>query len=379
VHGAHRRPVRYGVPIAIPDSLRPADGRFGSGPSKIRTEALDALAATGSTFLGTSHRQAGVRDQVARLRRGLADFFALPDGYEIVIANGGATAFWDVATFSLIADRAQFATFGEFGSKFADSAAAAPFLGEPTVRSAPAGSAAFLVAEDGIDTYATPQNETSTGVAVPINRIDGGLMLVDGTSGAGGLDIDLTATDVYYFAPQKAFASDGGLWTATLSPAAIERAKEIKSSGRYIPAFLDLVTAIDNARLEQTYNTPALATIFLMAEQTDWMNAHGGLSWATKRSADSASILYGWAERSPVATPFVADGALRSNVVGTIDFPPEVSADAIASALRANGIVDVESYRRLKRNQLRIAMYPAIDPADVEALTTCIDYVIERL
>ncbi|HEY1488959.1 MAG TPA: phosphoserine transaminase [Micromonosporaceae bacterium] len=365
--------------MEIPDSLKPADGRFGSGPSKIRTEALDALAATGTTFLGTSHRQAGVRDQVARLRRGVADFFSLPDGYEIIIANGGASAFWDVATFSLIEDRAQFATFGEFGSKFADGAAAAPFLGEPTVHSAPAGSAAFLVAEDGIDAYATPQNETSTGVAVPISRIDGGLMLVDGTSGAGGLDIDLTATDAYYFAPQKAFASDGGLWIAALSPAAIERANVIKSSGRYIPTFLDLVTAIDNARLEQTNNTPALATIFLMAEQTDWMNAHGGLSWATKRTADSASILYGWAERSEVATPFVTDPALRSNVVGTIDFAADVSADAVAATLRANGIVDVESYRRLKRNQLRIAMYPAIDPADIEALTTCIDYVIERL
>jgi phosphoserine aminotransferase len=367
------------VAITIPEALKPADGRFGSGPSKIRTEALDSLAATGSSFLGTSHRQATVRDQVARLRTGLADFFALPDGYEIVIANGGATAFWDVATFSLILDRAQFATFGEFGAKFAEGVADAPFLGTPTVHSAPAGSAAHLVAEDGIDTYATPHNETSTGVSVPVKRIDGALMLHDGTSGAGGLDVDLNQTDVYYFAPQKAFASDGGLWMAAMSPAAIERAATIKASGRYIPAFLDLMTTIDNARLEQTYNTPALATIFLAAEQTDWMNAHGGLSWAAKRCADSAAILYGWAEKSPVATPFVTDESIRSNVIGTIDFPADVSADAIAKVLRANGIVDTESYRRLKRNQLRIAMYPAIDPADIEALTTCIDYVIERL
>jgi phosphoserine aminotransferase len=370
---------RYSVAITIPDSLKPADGRFGSGPSKIRTEALDALAATGSSFLGTSHRQAGVRDQVARLRRGLADFFPLPAGYEIVIGNGGATAFWDVATFSLIADRAQFASFGEFGAKFAEGVAAAPFLGTPTVHSAPAGSAAYLVAEDGIDTYATTHNETSTGVAVPVSRIPGALMLHDGTSGAGGLDIDLNDTDVYYFAPQKAFASDGGLWIAAMSPAAIDRATSIRASGRYIPPFLDLVTAIDNARLEQTYNTPALATIFLMAEQIDWMNANGGLRWATKRTAESAAILYDWAAASPVATPFVTEPAIRSNVVGTIDFPAEVSADAIAKALRANGIVDVESYRRLKRNQLRVAMYPAIDPADIEALTTCVDYVIERL
>jgi phosphoserine aminotransferase len=365
--------------IPIPDSIKPADGRFGSGPSKIRTEALDALAATGSTFLGTSHRQAGVRDQVARLRRGLSDFFPLPDGYEIVLGNGGSTAFWDVAIFSLINDRAQFATFGEFGAKFAESATAAPFLGRPTVHTAPAGSAAFLQADAGIDTYATPQNETSTGVAVPISRVGDGLMLVDGTSGAGGLDIDLTETDAYYFAPQKAFASDGGLWLAAMSPAALERARTIKASGRFIPPFLDLVTAIDNARLEQTYNTPALATVFLMAEQVDWMNELGGLAWATQRTADSASILYGWAEKSDVVTPFVTESRLRSHVVGTIDFRDDVSADAVAAALRANGIVDVESYRRLKRNQLRIAMYPAIDPADIEARTTCIDYVVERL
>ncbi|HEY2791387.1 MAG TPA: phosphoserine transaminase [Micromonosporaceae bacterium] len=365
--------------IQIPDSIKPADGRFGSGPSKIRTEALDALAATGSTFLGTSHRQARVRDQVARLRNGLSEFFPLPDGYEIVLGIGGATAFWDVAVFGLISDRAQFATFGEFGAKFAESAAAAPFLGRPTMHSAPAGGAAFLSAEDGIDTYATPHNETSTGVAVPIERVGDGLMLVDGTSGAGGLDIDLTSTDVYYFAPQKAFASDGGLWIAAMSPAAIDRATAIKASGRYIPPFLDLVTAIDNARLEQTYNTPALATVFLMAEQVDWMNARGGLAWATQRTADSAAILYGWAEKSEVVTPFVAEPRLRSHVVGTIDFRDDVSADSVAATLRANGIVDVESYRRLKRNQLRIAMYPAIDPADLEALTTCIDYVVERL
>ncbi|MFY1705634.1 phosphoserine transaminase [Micromonospora sp. WMMA1923] len=369
--------------IRIPDEIKPADGRFGCGPSKIRPAAVSALADAATGFLGTSHRQKTVRDQVARLRRGIAEFYSLPEGYEVVIGNGGTTAFWEVATFGLIRDRAQFASFGEFGAKFAKSVSQAPFLGEPTVRKSQPGSAPALQAEAGVDAYALPQNETSTGVAVPINRVvgadEGSLLLVDATSAAGGLAVDVAETDVYYFAPQKCFASDGGLWLALMSPAALARATEIKASGRYIPAFLDLVTAIDNSRLEQTYNTPALATIFLAAEQTDWMNSQGGLAWAAKRTAESAGIVYGWAERSAVATPFVTDPALRSNVVATIDFADGVDATAIAKALRANGIVDTEPYRKLGRNQLRIALYPAVEPADVEALTASIDYVVERL
>jgi phosphoserine aminotransferase len=368
--------------IRIPDELRPADGRFGCGPSKVRPEAVEALARTGTGYVGTSHRQRTVRDQVARLRAGLAEFFQLPEGYEVVLSNGGTTAFWEVATFCLIRDRAQFASFGEFGAKFAKAAADAPFLGQPTVRRAEPGSAPALAPEAGVDAYCTPHNETSTGVAVPVRRVagdPGALTLHDATSAAGGLDVDVRESDVYYFAPQKCFASDGGLWIALLSPAALARAGEIKESGRYIPAFLDLVTAIENSRLQQTYNTPALATVFLAAEQTEWMLGQGGLAWAAKRTAESAGIVYGWAERSPVATPFVTDPALRSNVVATVDFAGEVDASAVAAALRANGIVDTEPYRKLGRNQLRIALFPAIEPADVEALTACLDYVIDRL
>jgi phosphoserine aminotransferase len=367
--------------IRIPDELKPADGRFGAGPSKVRPEAVEALAGVSRTLLGTSHRQKPVKDLVARLRRGIGELFGLPAGYEVVLGDGGSTAFWEAAVFGLIRDRAQFASFGEFGAKFAASAKAAPFLGEPTVLKAEPGTAAFLRAEDGVDAYCTPHNETSTGVAVPVKRVapDGALMLHDATSGAGGLDVDITESDVYFFAPQKCFGSDGGLWIALMSPAALARVDEIKGSGRYIPAFLDLATAVDNSRLEQTYNTPALATLFLAAEQVDWMLGGGGLGWTVKRSAESASILYGWAERSPVATPFVADPALRSNVIGTIDFAAPVDATVLAKVLRANGIVDTEPYRKLGRNQLRVAMFPTVDPADVEALTKSIDYVIERL
>ena len=370
-----------GTPITIPDSIKPTDGRFGSGPSKIRPEALAALAATGTSLLGTSHRQPTVKDMVGRLRRGLADFFGAPEGYEVIWGIGGATAFWDVASFGLIRECAQVASFGEFGNKFA-KAATAPHLRKPSVHEAPYGSAAFLSAEDGIDVYASPHNETSTGVAVPVRRIAAGsdaLTLYDGTSGAGGLEVDLRETDVYYFSPQKGFGSDAGLWFALMSPAAIDRAYRIKESIRWIPGFLDLVGAIENSRLEQTVNTPAIATIFLMAEQVDWMNEHGGLTWAAKRCASSAAILYDWAERTNVTTPFVTDPALRSNVVGTIDVDEGVRADAVAKILRANGIVDTESYRKLGRNQLRIAMFPAIEPSDVEALTNCIDYVLDRL
>jgi phosphoserine aminotransferase len=369
--------------ISIPADLKPRDGRFGSGPSKIRPAAVDALAARGASYLGTSHRQQPVRDEVGRLRRGLAEFFALPDGYEIVFGNGGSNAFWDVAAFCLIHDWAQLATFGEFGAKFVGEVKAAPFLAEPTVRTAPAGSAIGLVAEDGVDAYATVQNETSTGVAVAVTRVvgadQGALMLHDATSGAGGLMVDVRESDAYYFAPQKCFASDGGLWIALLSPAAIERTYQLKATGRYVPAFLDLAAAIENSRLDQMYNTQALATVFLAAEQTDWMNAQGGLAWAAKRTESSAAILYGWAEASPVATPFVTDTSLRSNVVGTIDFVDDVDAVALAATLRTNGILDTEPYRKLGRNQLRIAMYPAVEPADVEALTRCIDYLVARL
>jgi phosphoserine aminotransferase len=368
--------------IRIPDDLKPADGRFGAGPSKVRPAAVNALAGVATTYLGTSHRQKTVRDQVARLRRGLAEFFTLPEGYEVVLGNGGTTAFWEVATFGLIRDWAQLASFGEFGGKFVKAVADAPFLGEPSVRKAEPGTAPALAFEDGVDAYCTPHNETSTGVAVPVRRPDGvdesAVLLVDATSAAGGLEVDVRETDVYYFAPQKCFGSDGGLWIALMSPTALARAAEIKKSGRYIPAFLDLMTAIDNSRLEQTYNTPALATIFLAAEQTEWMLGQGGLSWATKRTAESASIVYGWAERSPVATPFVADPALRSNVVATIDFAESVDASAISKVLRANGIVDTEPYRKLGRNQLRVALFPAVEPSDVERLTASIDYVLER-
>ena len=369
--------------IRIPDAIKPVDGRFGSGPSKVRPEGVEALSAVSRTFMGTSHRQKTVKNEVARLRRGVADLFSAPPGYEVILSNGGTTAFWDAATFGLIRNRAQFASFGEFGAKFAAAAGAAPHLGPVTVRKATPGSAPALHAEDGVDAYCTPHNETSTGVAVPVRRVagadPGALMLHDATSAAGGLDVDLTETDVYYFAPQKCLGSDGGLWLAVMSPAALARIDEIKSSGRWTPAFLDLAIAVEQSRLEQTYNTPALATVFLAAEQVDWINAAGGLPFAAKRCAESASILYGWAERSPVTTPFVAEPGLRSNVVGTIDFVDGVDAAEIAKALRAGGIVDTEPYRKLGRNQLRVAMFPTIDPADIEALTACIDYVVERL
>ncbi len=370
--------------LEIPADLRPADGRFGAGPSKVQTRHLDALAATGAGLMGTSHRQAPVRDLVGRVRDGLAALFSLPDGYEVVLGNGGSTAFWDVATHGLIRERSQHLSFGEFTSKFAKAAAAAPWLGEPSVIAAEPGSRPVAVAEDGVDAYAWAHNETSTAVMAPVVRpagttSDQALVLIDATSGAGGLPVDLTETDVYYFAPQKCFASDGGLWLATFSPAALDRAAEIAAGGRHVPAFFDLPTAIDNSRKNQTYNTPAVATLFLMAEQLDWMNASGGLPGMVERTTASSQVLYGWAEKTSYTTPYVADPDHRSLVIGTIDFDDAVDADAVAAQLRANGIVDTEPYRKLGRNQLRIAMYPAVDPADVEALTACIDYVVERL
>jgi phosphoserine aminotransferase len=369
--------------LQIPADLKPADGRFGAGPSKIQPSHLDALAATGSSLMGTSHRQAPVRDVVARVREGLAELFPLPDGYEVVLGNGGATAFWDVATFGLIERRSQHLSFGEFTSKFVTAVTAAPWLDEPSVIKSEPGSRPEPVAEAGVDAYAWAHNETSTAVMAPVIRPEGSdegsLVLIDATSGAGGLPVDLTETDVYYFAPQKSFASDGGLFVATFSPTAIQRAERIAASGRHIPAFFDLKTAIDQSRLNQTYNTPAVATLFLMAEQLDWMNSEGGLKGMVERTTQSSETLYGWAEASSYAYPYVSDPAHRSLVIGTIDFQDDVDAARIAKVLRANGIVDTEPYRKLGRNQLRIAMYPAIDPSDVEALTGCIDWVVERL
>ncbi len=369
--------------ISIPADLKPADGRFGAGPSKIQTSHLDALAATGTSLMGTSHRQAPVRGLVRRVQEGLATFFDMPDGYEVVLGNGGATAFWDVATYALIRQKSQHLSFGEFSSKFAAAVGSAPWLDAPTVLSSEPGSRPEPTAEAGVDVYAWPHNETSTTVMAPVRRVagadDDALVLIDATSGGGGLPVDLTEVDVYYLAPQKSFASDGGLFVALMSPAAIERATSIKESGRHIPAFLDLVTAIDNSRLNQTYNTPSIATFILMAEQLDWMNANGSLAGMVERTTASSDALYGWAEKTSYTTPYVADPDHRSLVIGNIDFDDSIDAKALSSVLRANGIVDTEPYRKLGRNQLRIAMYPAIDPADVEALTACVDYVVERL
>lgn len=369
--------------IRIPADLLPGDGRFGAGPSKVREEQVTALASVWQSYLGTSHRQKTVKSQVGRLRTGLSSLFNLPEGYEVVLGNGGSTCFWDVAAFGLIRDRAQFLSFGEFGAKFASGVKKAPFLGEPTILKSEPGDAPAFAAEAGVDAYCSPHNETSTGVALTPKRVAGAdadaLMMIDATSGAGGLAVDANEFDVYYFAPQKNFGSDGGLWFALMSPAAIERAAEIKASERWIPDFLDLQTAIDNSRLDQTYNTPALATIYLMAEQVDWFNANGGLDWCAKRTAESSGEIYAWADKHALATPFVTDPAKRSKVVATIDFDDSVDATAIAKALRANGIVDTDPYRKLGRNQLRISVFPAVEPNDVRRLLGCIDFVIESL
>jgi phosphoserine aminotransferase len=369
--------------IVLPADLVPADGRFGSGPSKIRSEALAALAASGGSVLGTSHRQAPVKTLVRRVREGVAALLGAPEGYEVVLGNGGATAFWDIAAFGLVRDRAQHLAFGEFSAKFAAVTGAAPFLGTPTVVSATPGTLAAPSAEAGVDVYAWPHNETSTGVMAPVRRVPGAdddaLVLVDATSGAGGLPVDLAEADVYYFAPQKAFASDGGLWIAVLSPAALARVEEIAAGGRWVPDFFSLPTAIDNSRKDQTYNTPAVATLFLLAEQLDWMLGNGGLPWAVARTTDSSNRLYGWAERTAYAAPFVADPAARSLVVGTVDLDESVDAALVAKVLRANGVVDVEPYRKLGRNQLRVAMFPSVDPEDVSALLACIEHVVERI
>jgi len=366
----------------IPVELKPADGRFGCGPSKVRPEALERLAEQ-SQLMGTSHRQAPVRDLVGRIRSGLADLFSLPAGYEIALGNGGATAFWDAATAWLVRGRALHLAYGEFSQKFAKATAAAPFLADSIVVEAEPGDAPAPVSDEAADVIAWAHNETSTGVMVPVERPRGAgeaLVLIDATSGAGGLPVDVAEADAYYFAPQKAFGADGGLWLALLSPAAIARIEELDGSAdRWQPGFLSLQTALENSRKEQTYNTPALATLLLLADQIEWMLAGGGLGWCVERTSASSRHLYGWAEASDFATSFVADPAKRSLVVGTVDFDDAIDAAALAATLRANGIVDVEPYRKLGRNQLRIGMFPAVEPADVEALTACVDWVVENV
>jgi phosphoserine aminotransferase len=362
--------------------LKPADGRFGCGPSKVRPEAL-AKVAEAAAVMGTSHRQAPVKDLVGRIRAGLGELFSLPDGYEVALGNGGTTAFWEAATAWLVRDRALHLTYGEFSQKFAKATAAAPFLTDPIVVEAEPGDAPDPVADPGADVIAWAHNETSTGVMVevrrPVESADA-LVLVDGTSGAGGLPLDATEADAYYFAPQKAFGADGGLWLALLSPAAIERIGELdEAGGRWQPAFLSLQIALENSLKDQTYNTPAVATLLLLADQVEWMLSGGGLSWCVERTTESSGHLYGWAGRCDFASPFVADPAKRSLVVGTIDFDDTIDAAQVAATLRANGIVDVEPYRKLGRNQLRVGMFPAVDPSDVEALTACIDWIVENV
>ena len=367
--------------LTIPSTLLPADGRFGCGPSKVRPEQLAYLVGAGAALLGTSHRQAPVKDLVGRVQAGFADLFRMPDGYEVVLGNGGSTAFWDAAAFGLITRRSQNLSFGEFGAKFA-AAAGAPWLEAPDVRAAGAGSRSEVSPASGIDVYAWPHNETSTGVMAPVRRVAadaGALTVIDATSAAAGVDFDAGQADVYYFAPQKNFASDGGLWFALFSPAAIERVETIAASGRYIPEFLSLKNAIDNSRLHQTLNTPAIATLLLLENQVDWIIANGGLAWADARTAESSSVLYDWAERVDYTTPFVANPEHRSQVVVTIDFDDAVDAAAVAKTLRTNGVVDTEPYRKLGRNQLRVATFTAIEPDDVRALVSCIEYVVGNL
>ncbi len=367
--------------IKIPVDLLPADGRFGSGPTKVRQEAVDALAGRATDYMGTSHRQMTVRLMVAEMRNGIAELLRAPDGYEIVVGNGGSTGFWDCATFGLIENRSHHLSFGEFGGKFAKAISSAPHLEGPSILESEMGTHPPLEAVEGVDAYCYTHNETSTGVMLDPVRVDDpdALMVVDATSAAGGLMFDPNAVDVYYFAPQKALAADGGLWIAMMSPAAIERVERIAASGRWIPPSLDLKTAVDNSRKDQTYNTPALATVFLTAQTVNWFNDNGGLTFSAGRSNQSAETLYGWAEASPVASPFVQIEAQRSRVVATIDFDDSISADTIDEVMRANGIIDINGYRKLGRNQLRIGMFPAIDPSDTEALTHCLDYVIDAL
>jgi phosphoserine aminotransferase len=374
------------MPLQIPSSLLPSDGRFGAGPSKVRAAQVDALGSAGDPrrpVLGTSHRQPGVKDLVHRVRAGLAELFDLPDGYEVVLGNGGSTAFWEVATASLVRERAQHAVFGEFGAKFAAATRRAPFLADPEVVEVAPGSVAHLTPSAAVDVYATPHNETSTGAMAPVRRPAGSdqLVLTDATSGAGALPVDLHETDVYYFGPQKVFGADGGLWLALCSPDAVERAALVEESGgdRWVPEFLSLTTALANSRLDQTLNTPAVGTLVMLAEQVGWILARGGLEWSSARCATSAAILYDWAEGREWATPFVANPEERSTVVGTIDLDDRVDATAVVGHLRDHGILDVFPYRKLGRNQVRVGMFPAVEPEDVAALTACIDFVVDRL
>ena len=367
----------------IPTELLPRDGRFGSGPSKIPADTLRRFGERAGAVLGTSHRQPPVRSLIGRIRTGLSTLFGLPPGYQVVLGNGGSTTFWDAAAFSLIRRRCQHVSIGEFSAKFAAVTRGAPFLAEPSIRLAEPGTATWPQYQDEVDTYAWPQNETSTGVMLDVRRVAGAersaLHLVDATSAAAGLPVDLGECDVYYFAPQKGFAGEGGLWIAFFSPAAVDRIAELRGSGRWIPPSLDLAIAVDNSARNQTYNTPAIATLWLLAHQIEDILQRGGLAYSTGRSADSAARLYAWATSAAFATPFVADPTVRSSVVGTIDFAPEVPAGRLAAALRANGILDTEPYRGLARNQLRIGMYPAVDPDDISALTSCIDWLVPRL
>ncbi|MEN4396857.1 phosphoserine transaminase [Mycolicibacterium senegalense] len=365
--------------LIIPADLLPRDGRFGCGPSKVRPEQLTALAAAGDLF-GTSHRQAPVKNLVGRVRDALRALFSVPEGYEVILGNGGSTAFWDAAAFGLIDKRSLHLTYGEFSSKFASCVAKNPFIGDPIIVKTDPGTAPQPQSDPSVDAVAWAHNETSTGVSVPVQRPAGdALVLIDATSAAGGLPVDITEADAYYFAPQKNFAGDGGLWLAILSPAALARIEAIAATGRWVPDFLSLPIAVENSLKNQTYNTPAIATLILLAEQLDWLNGNGGLDWAVKRTADSSQRLYTWAEASSFATPFVTDPALRSQVVGTIDFDDSVDAAAVAKVLRANGVVDTEPYRKLGRNQLRIGMFPAVEPDDVSALTSCVDWVVGNL
>lgn len=367
--------------IELPPELLPSDGRFGSGPSKVRTESVRHLAEAAPSYLGTSHRREGVRSVVRRVRRGLAELFSLPDGYEVLLGNGGATAFWDAACFGLVERHSQHLSFGEFSSKFAAAVAGAPHLDPPEVLEAPYGSHPSPAPRDGVDAYALTHNETSTGVMMPVRRPDGaeGLVLVDATSAAGGARVDPGEFDAYYFAPQKCFAGDGGLWLALCSPAAVERIERLATSGRWAPPSIDLSVALANSRKDQTYNTPALATLFLLADQIEWMLERGGLEWAAARCEESAAHLYGWAERTDYTAPFVADPAMRSVVTGTVDLDDRVDAGEVSAVLRRSGVVDTESYRKLGRNQLRVALFPSVEPSDVEVLTRAVDHVVARL
>jgi phosphoserine aminotransferase len=369
--------------LSIPADLLPQDGRFGCGPSKVRPSQVDYLASIGGTILGTSHRQAPVRNLVGQVREGLSDLFSLPEGYEIILGNGGSTAFWDIAAFGLVRARAQHLAFGEFSAKFGSVTQKAPFLGDSTIIKGDPGTLPSPTAEAGVDVYAWAQNETSTGVMAPVKAVEGAdegaLVLIDATSGAGGLPVDISESDVYYFGPQKCFAADGGLWLAAFSPAALARVDEISATGRWVPDFFSLPTAISNSRLNQTYNTPAVSTLALLASQVGWMNEQGGLDWAVKRTSDSSSRLYSWAEDTSYTSPFVAEPSARSLVVGTIDFTDEVDAALVAKVLRQNGVVDVEPYRKLGRNQLRVGMFPAVDPEDISKLISSIEYVVSHI